>query len=147
MGASAVAGAVGNLVPWKPGQSGNPAGHSKARRQAKRLRQALDVMLEQEIPPGMLDGMPDEITESLPPDVTFAELIALRITWVAAISKTPSEILAAANMILSAQAKPDAFVEPPKTEPPRLPSTEERRQSVAEQLGVDLSAETPGDAD
>jgi hypothetical protein len=32
-----------NLKPWRPGQSGNPAGHSKARRASKALAARLDA--------------------------------------------------------------------------------------------------------
>jgi hypothetical protein len=32
------------LRPWKPGQSGNPAGHSKARRELAEIARTLDAM-------------------------------------------------------------------------------------------------------
>ena len=54
-------GALGNLIPWKPGESGNPRGHSEKRRAQKRLRQALDAMLENEIPLEMLEQIDERI--------------------------------------------------------------------------------------
>jgi hypothetical protein len=127
-----------NLIPWKPGQSGNPDGHSRKRRAQKRLRQALDAMLEQEIPPEMLEQIDERVRAALPDGITFAEIIALRVTWTAATAREPGQILQAASLILGAQAKPDQFSQPFKPEPPRLAPSDERRQAVADQLGVKL---------
>ena len=72
---------IANSIPtrWKPGQSGNPSGHSKGRRQAKRLRRAVDAVLEQEIPDEWLEQLDDRVLAVLPPDTTFAEVIAVRL--------------------------------------------------------------------
>lgn len=131
-----------NLVKWKPGQSGNPAGHSKGRRRAKRLREALDTILEQDVPEEYLERIDERTRASLPDGVTFSEIIALRLALIAATGSRPGDILAASSLILGAQAKPDDQAPPKKIGPPRLPSTEERRRAVASQLGLDPEDET-----
>jgi len=149
-----MAGDPSNILPWRwaPGQSGNPGGASVKRRQARRLRQALDVILADEAPAWLLGRLPPELAADCPPGVTFAELVALRLVWTAATAHHPQIILAAARMIVDAQAKPDTLEAREPKRPPTLPSTEERRQAVAEQLGVTLerdpaaptTPETPG---
>jgi len=126
-----------NLIPWKPGQSGNPEGHSKARRKAKRLREALDLILEQEIPPELLLEISERVRGSLPTGVTFAEAIALRVSLLAVTTLDSSTLLGAASAILNAQAKPDVSIRPILAAAPKLPSTDERRAAVAAQLGLE----------
>lgn len=132
-----------NLLPyrWAPGQSGNPAGASAKRRQARRLRQALDTILADEAPDWLLARLPPELAADCPPGVTFAELVALRLVWAASTATNPSSILSAAQLIIAAQAKPDALEQRDPTRPPRLEATEARRRSVASQLGVELEPE------
>lgn len=143
-----MAGDPSNLLPfrWVPGQSGNPGGASAKRRQARRLRQALDTILADEAPAWLLSRLPPELLADCPPGVTFAELVALRLVWTASTATKPSEVLAAAQLIISAQAKPDALEQREPTRPPRLESTEARRRAVAEQLGVELEPEPVPDA-
>ena len=130
---------IANLVPWKPGQSGNPRGHSEARRRAKRLREAMDSILEQEIPREWIENLDERVRAVLPADdLSWSELIALRVTIIAATARDPQDILRAASMILGAQAKPDEQLPPVKPQPPQLPATDERRREVAQQLGVDV---------
>jgi hypothetical protein len=138
-----VASTVGLRAPWKPGQSGNPRGGSAKRGRKKLLREAMETILESTPPESLLRHVPDEIREMLPADVTFAEIIALRVTMVAATANKPETILAAAQLILNAQQKPNPH-DPPghKPKPPILPSTEARRRAVAEQLGLDIESET-----
>jgi hypothetical protein len=137
-----VASTVGLCAPWKPGQSGNPGGGSAKRGRKKRLRQAIDTILESTPPESRVRHVPDEIRAMLPADVTFAEIIALRVTMVAATATEPHSILAAGQLILNAQEKPSPH-DPPghKPKPPILPSTEDRRRAVAEQLGLDIESE------
>ena len=135
-GVSRVTSTVG-LVPWKPGQSGNPKGGSAKQSQRKRLREALDTILESVPPESLLQQIPNEIIESLPTNVTLAEIIALRVALIAATAKKPEAVLAAAQLILNAQERP-SNARPPRLapKPPILPSTEDRRRSIAEQLGI-----------
>ena len=136
-----MAGAVQNLTPWKKGQSGNPNGHSKGRRRAKRLREALDTMLAEEVPPEILAQVDPGMLETLPENMTFAELVALRVALLASTAKKPEHILAASNMILGFQQKPDQVPPHERPKPPTLPATEEQRQAVMLELGI--SDETP----
>lgn len=135
-----------NLLPfrWVPGQSGNPGGASAKRRQARRLREALDTILGDEAPDWLIGRLPPELAADCPPGVTFAELVALRLVWAASTATKPSEVLAAAQLIIAAQAKPDALATREAAGPPKLDTTEERRRQVADQLGVELEA--PADA-
>jgi hypothetical protein len=126
------------IAPWKPGETGNPKGHSAGRRKAKKLREALDIILEGDVPDVLLQELPAELLEAIPDDVTFAEIIAMRVAIVGARAQKTDQILSAANLILGAQTKPDLFSKPVDRTPPVLPSTEERRQSIAEQLGLDV---------
>jgi hypothetical protein len=126
-----------NLVaPWPPGTTGNPNGYSEGRRKATRLREALDVMLEDEIPELLLDSIPEEMQAIIPPGITYAEFVAMRVLMVATRSDRPETILGASNLLLNATAKPDHFAPPPQRTPPLLPSTEERRAAIASQLGL-----------
>jgi hypothetical protein len=61
---------------------------------------------------------------------------------VAATATKPETILAAGQLILSAQQKPSPH-DPPghKPKPPILPSTEDRRRAVAQQLGLEVEIE------
>lgn len=131
-----MAGAVGNLVPWKPGQSGNPKGYSEGRRKAKRLREALDALLEEGIPPELLDQLDSKTLELLPEGITFAELLALRAVMIGGFSRDHGDVLAAVRSIFAATEKPDPIGKPPTREAPVLPTTEERRSAVLEQLGI-----------
>jgi len=129
---------IANSIPtrWQPGESGNPRGHSANRRQAKRLRRALDVVLEQELPPEWLEQLDDRVREVLPPDTTFAELVAVRLALIAGTSRDALEVLGAARVILGATQKPDQAAPPSKLGDPVLPGTEERRAAIAKQLGL-----------
>ena len=137
-----MASTVGLCKPWKPGQSGNPGGGSAKRERKKRLRQAIDTVLESTPPESLLRHIPNEIREMLPRDVTFAEIIALRVAMVAATAAKPETILAAGQLILNAQEKPSPH-DPPRHEPkaPILPSTEDRRRAIAQQLGLEVETE------
>lgn len=137
-----MAGDPSNLLPfrWVPGQTGNPGGSSAKRRQARRLREALDTILGDETPGWLLDRLPPELAADCPDGVTFAELVALRLVWTASTATKPSEVLAAAQLIISAQAKPDALATREVVGTPKLDTTEERRRQVADQLGVNLEA-------
>jgi len=131
---------AGEITRFRPGQSGNPRGGSEKLRRRRRLREALDAILADEIPEELLTRVSPEVRALLPDGVTFAEMQALRLAMIAATGK-PGEVLAATAQILGAQAKPDREAPQAKPEPPRLPPTEERRRDVAAQLGVDLDSE------
>ena len=137
-----MASTVGLCAPWKPGQSGNPGGGSAKRERKKRLRQAIDAILESTPPESLLRHIPNEIREMLPRDVTFAEIIALRVTMVAATATKPEMILAAGQLLLNDQEKPSPH-DPPghKPKPPILPATEDRRRALAQQLGLEVEVE------
>lgn len=124
------------MPPWKPGQTGNPAGHSKGRRTATKLRAALDIIVESAVPDELLRDLPSDVLQSLPDGITFAELIALRVVIVGARAPKLDQILSAANMILQAQTKPDLNGPPLERHTPILPATEERRLAIARQLGL-----------
>jgi len=122
--------------PWKPGETGNPGGYSNGRRVATKLRTALDVILENEVPETLLLELPPDMADLLPPGITFAELIALRVVILAARAPKLEQIIASAALILSAQARPDMMAPPDERTPPMLPTTEARRLAIAEQLGL-----------
>jgi hypothetical protein len=134
-----------NLIPyqWAPGQSGNPSGGTAKRRAARRLREALDLVLGDEVPEWLISRLPPELVDDLPTGTSFAELIALRLVWAAATATNPSQVLTAASLILAATGKPDTLAAREAVGTPKLPTTEERRRSVAEQLGVILEPEPP----
>jgi hypothetical protein len=134
-----------HLIPyrWAPGQSGNPTGGTAKRRAAKRLREALDQVLGGEVPEWLLSRLPPELVDDCPPGTSFAELVALRLVWLASMAQNPSQLLSAAAMILSSTAKPDALARPEAAGPPILPTTDERRRDIARQLGIDLDASDP----
>lgn len=142
-----MAGDPSNLLPyrWTPGQSGNPAGASAKRRQARRLREALDTILADEVPDWLVGTLPDPLRADCPPGMTFAEMVALRLVWAASTANKPATVLAAAQLIVAAQAKPDAMAPRETVAPPKLETTEERRKAVADQLGVELEAEDQAD--
>lgn len=129
-----------NLVPFKPGQSGNPKGSSKKQRRALRMKEALTAVMESAVPDVILEQLDDRLREMLPDDMTFAELSAIRVALIAGGNGSPGEILAAANLLVANESKTKE-VETAVKAPPKLPSTEERRSSVAAQLGV--TDETP----
>jgi hypothetical protein len=133
------------LVPyqWKPGQTGNPSGHSKQRRAARRLREALDTVLGEQVPEWLLSRLPPELLEDLPPGISFAELLALRLVWAATTATTPGTIISAAQLVSSMQSKADALAPPAAHGPPILEPSDERRREVAAQLGIDLEALEP----
>ena len=54
-------GGTSNLKPWKPGQSGNPAGHSAARRMKALLKDFVAEGMDSEMP----EDLAERITESL----------------------------------------------------------------------------------
>jgi hypothetical protein len=140
-----MAGDPSNLVPyrWAPGQSGNPSGGTAKRRAAKRLREALDLVLGDEVPEWLISRLPPELVEDLPPGTSFAELIALRLVWAASTASNPGQVLAAASMILSATGRRDELATRESVSPPKLETTDERRRAVAAQLGVDLEDAPP----
>ena len=134
-----MAGDPSNLVPyrWQKGQSGNPRGHSEGRRKAKRLRRAVDAILEQTAPDAWLECVPEKIAEILPPDCTVAEIIAVRAALIASTAADDKDALAAMRSILASSAKPDQAAPPDKKGPPVLAAPEDRRRAVAKQLGID----------
>jgi hypothetical protein len=75
--------------------------------------------------------------------MTFAELVALRLIWSASTSIDERTVLAAAQLIVTAQKKRDELEPPAIVEGPDLVTTDERRRAVASQLGVDLEAPEP----
>ena len=105
----------------------------------------MEAILESTPPESLLRLLPDDVRDMLPADVTFAEIIALRVTMVAATAPKPESILAAGQLILNAQEKSNPNDPPPhKLKPPILPSTEDRRRAIAQQLGLELDAENDG---
>lgn len=149
-----MAGDPSNLLPyrWAPGQSGNPGGWSANRRAARRLRTALDTILADQVPDWLTASLPPQLAADLPPGVTFAEMIALRLVWAASTATQPATVIQAAQMILAAQSKTDALEPRVAKRAPKLEATEDRRRAVAEQLGVELdpperSDETPPPSD
>lgn len=134
---------VPNSIPsrWKPGQSGNPTGGSKSRRQAKRLRRAVDAVLEQQIPDEWLETIDARVLAVLPPDTTFAEVIAVRLALAATHGRDISDILGSVRTILMATEKPDQAEPSTVLGNPVMPGTEERRAAIAKQLGLDDQGE------
>jgi hypothetical protein len=124
-------------APWKPGESGNPKGSSAKAGRRRELREALDAILGSVPPAALLDQIPEDVRALLPAHVTFAEIITLRVVSVAATATKPETILAAGRLILDAQSKWDSSGTPARAEPPRLPTTEERRLAIARQLGLE----------
>lgn len=134
---------IPNSLPtrWQPGQSGNPRGYSEKRRKAKRLRRALDAILEQDAPEDWLFSIPERIAQIIPPDVTLAELIAVRAVLIAGTAVEDSAALAAIKVILQATGSPDAAAPPERKGAPVLAASDERRRQVAEQLGIALEGD------
>lgn len=132
-----MAGDPSKLVPfqWLPGTSGNPKGQSEARRRARRLREALDELLALDIPGRLLEQIDPDVLEMLPGDLSFAELLSLRLVMIAATARDAGDSLAAIRLVQNATQAPDPIGKPPSRFPPVLLSTEERRRSVLEQLG------------
>lgn len=130
---------VPNSIPtrWQPGESGNPAGHSKARRQAKRLRRAVDAVLEQNIPDEWLEQIDERVLAVLPPDSTFAEVVAVRLALIATHGRESGDVLSAVRTLLVATEKADFSAAAPVSPEPVMPSTEARRQAIARQLGLE----------
>lgn len=143
-----MAGDPSNLLPyrWAPGQSGNPGGWSANRRAARRLREALDTILADQVPDWLMGNLSPELAKDCPPGVTFAEMIALRLVWAASTATKPATVLQAAQLIIAAQSKPDALAPHEPKRAPKLESTEARRRAVASQLGVELEAEPVAEA-
>ena len=134
---------IPNSLPtrWQPGQSGNPRGYSEKRRKAKRLRRALDAILEQQAPEDWLFSVPERIAQIIPPDVTMAELIAVRAVLIAGTATDDGAALAAIRVILQATGTPDGAAPPERRGAPVLAASDERRRQVAQQLGIDLEDE------
>lgn len=134
---------VPNSIPsrWQPGQSGNPTGGSNSRRQAKRLRRAVDAVLEQQIPDEWLETIDARVLAVLPPDTTFAEVIAVRLALAATHGREISDILGSVRTILMATEKPDQAAPSTVLGDPVMPGTEERRAAIARQLGLDDQAD------
>ena len=135
---------VPNSIPtrWQPGESGNPKGHSEQRRRAKRLRRAVDAILEQPAPSEWLQRVPSEIARILPPDCTIAEIVAVRGALIATTALDDKDALAAMRTILAATAKPDQAAPVERGGAPVLPSTEERRRAIALELGLETPDES-----
>lgn len=133
-------GRVPNSLPtqWRPGQTGNPKGGSKGRRQAKRLRLAVDAILEQTAPEEWLACVPKHVAAILPPDCTIAEIIAVRAALIAGTASENGDALGAMRTILAATQKPDQAAPVPVGGDPKLPGTEERRAAIAKQLGLEV---------
>jgi hypothetical protein len=124
------------LVPFKG--SGNPGGGSKRRTTRKQVRGWIESIAEAEIPPNLLDVIRDKqpaFYGLLPPGVTFGFAEALRLHIIAVCGK-PAETLAA--LALVDKIIPEPSRPPAPIEPALMPSTEELRQAMAEELGVDL---------
>lgn len=135
-----MAGDPSNLLPhrWAPGTSGNPRGYSDTRRVAKRVRQALDAILAEQVPDWLVETLPPNLAAELPDGVTFAELVALRLVLAASSTPKPQVLLEVARLIVAAQSKADALERPEPTRPPKLVATEDQRRAVAAELGVEL---------
>jgi hypothetical protein len=138
-----VASTVG-LIPWKPGQAPNPRGSSAKVRRRKLLRESLDLILGSIPPEALLKHIPEDIRDALPKSFTFADLIAMRVVLVAATANEPRHVLEAGKLILGAQEKGQGVPPAHKPKPPILPSTEDRRRAIAQQLGLDIDAENDG---
>ena len=74
-------------------------------------------MLEQQIPDEWLETIDARVLAVLPPDTTFAEVIAVRLALAATHGREISDILGS------------------------VPGTEERRAAIAKQLGLDDQGE------
>lgn len=131
-------------APWKPGESGNPKGSSAKAGRRRELREALNAILGSVPPDVLLNRIPDDLRDLLPAGFTFAEIIALRVALVAAAATKPEAILAAAHLILDAQAKPDIHAGHFQLKEPKLPTTEERRLAIARQLGLEDDPDDDG---
>lgn len=93
------------LIPWKPGQSGNPRGGSARKRRQKRLREAMLDAINSGVPAKIVKrlegegiGLPDT------PELLAADIIAIR-TVLDAISGTPAERHNARACIASLEPK------------------------------------------
>lgn len=116
-----------------------------AQKDIQELRKAMDTILGSTPPEALIQRIPDEIRETLPADLTFAGLIALRVTLVASTAEKPEHVIQAAKLILDAQEK--GHNRPPGhlPKPPILPSTEDQRRAFARELGVSLDEADSGD--
>lgn len=115
---------------WKPGQSGNPAGSSAKSRRRKRIREAMALICEQRVPDVFIERLDLRIQEILPEDITFAEVIALRVTIMATLGD--EERVLQATKLLNDMIEGVAEGPDPNTQPrvPKLPTTEEQRQAM-----------------
>ncbi len=125
------------LVPIPKGKTGNPGGSSKKQRRKLAFRRALESIADSPVPDVWMARLDPELVETLPPDITWAELVMLRAVLVGATSTKAPEILAAANLIMATQE--DRPEPPPKLKPPILESTEEQRKAIAEELGIEVT--------
>lgn len=96
----------GNLLPpWKPGESGNPAGSSKrvrARAAAKRvsgLAASLRALLDQECPEDLLAELTPEQRAGLDGSPSLARYLAAKLVTSAAAASSFGQLLSALQLI------------------------------------------------
>ena len=96
---------VANLVPWVPGQSGNPAGsskRSKARAAAKRvggLAPALRQLLDERCPEDLLAELSEEQRAGLDGHPTLARYLGAKLVSSAATANTFGQLISALSLI------------------------------------------------
>ena len=125
-----MAGAVANLTPWKPGQSGNPEGHSKARRARRSLRDALGDILDAALPDEIAVKLAEEIGTAAPEKI--ADAVALRLSLFALAGK-PEVSLAAIGQIRQLEGH-DAPTLLPGAEVPEIPDSEAHQEAIKDAL-------------
>lgn len=127
-----VAGRVENLTPWQPGQTGNPEGHSRARRARKALRDATARVLEADLP----DELVERIAQNLQglDSQQVADLIATRLA-LAALDPSETRWMDAVSQLRQIEG---GVPEPQQAEEPRaapeIPDSTERMEQVREAL-------------
>lgn len=90
----------GNIIPWRPGQSGNPRGGSRKLTLRMRLRKALGAKLPAEVA--------DRLIEALGPDFdldSYGDAIIARLVTLA-LDPKPGLSLEAARAIIGLEGDP-----------------------------------------
>ena len=101
----------GNLIPWKPGESGNPRGGSKrasARAAAKRvggLAPALRELLDQSCPEELLAGLTEEQRAGIDGNDSLARFLAAKLLAAAAEAKNLDDFARAISLVISVDTK------------------------------------------
>ena len=104
----------GNLRPWQPGESGNPAGSSqraRARAAARRvdgLADALREIITERCPESVLATLPPEQRAALDGDPSLARFLAARLVTAAASASNPRDLVQALGLIAGIGSRIDA---------------------------------------